>query len=80
MLDKNVLTNKFNESNEKVSIIKNLQNYCHTKGKDFIVIVPPNKESVYRDYFPKTIQELYKAPEYWHEQAENLFTKTTLTI
>lgn len=78
LLDKNVLTNKFNESNEKVSIIKNLQNYCHTKGKDFIVIVPPNKESVYRDYFPKTIQELYKAPEYWHEQAENLFTKNDI--
>lgn len=73
LLDKNVCTNKFTEANEKAILIKGLQNYCQENGKDFIIMVPPNKESAYRDYFPQVIQELYKSPEYWHQQAENLF-------
>ena len=68
LLNKDVCTTKFNEANEKATLIKDVQNYCQANGKYFIVIVPPNKESAYRDYFPKVIQELYKSPEYWHKR------------
>lgn len=74
LLDKNACINQFNEANVKTAIIKSLQNYCKIKGKDFILIIPPNKESIYRDYFPQYIQYKYKNPSYWHEQAENLFS------
>ncbi|PWM76475.1 MAG: hypothetical protein DBY32_10065 [Phascolarctobacterium sp.] len=73
LLNKSSCINNFNTPTEKMAKIKALQDYCHKNGKDFIIIVAPNKESIYRDYFPAEIQAKYKAPEYWHKQAENLF-------
>lgn len=78
LLNKNACTHKFNEANEKAAIIKNLQNYCQATGTDFIVMIPPNKEATYRDYFPQYIQSKYNSPKYWHKQAENLFSKNNI--
>lgn len=72
LLNKYSCINKFNEPQEKAVKIKELQNYCEQNGKKFIFMLPPNKESIYRDYFPKSIQEKYKAPQYWHKQADDL--------
>lgn len=64
--------NKFEDADKKIEELKSLQNYCQQNGKDFILMIPPNKESVCRDYFPQDIQAKYKTPEYWHNQAESL--------
>ena len=68
----------FKEPNEKIKRIKSLQNYCQKNGMDFILMVPPNKESVYRDYFPENIKTKYKNPKDWQKQAERLFTKNKI--
>ena len=78
LLNKNNCIKAFNDSKEKIQKIKNLQNYCRKKGIDIILMVPPNKESIYRDYFPKDLQLKYKNPEYWQNKSENLFTKNKI--
>lgn len=78
LLNKYSCINKFETPQKKADKIKELQNYCEQNGKKFIFMLPPNKESVYRDYFPENIQKKYKSPEYWHEQAYNLLTANSI--
>ena len=78
LLNKYSCINKFEMPQKKADKIKELQNYCEQNGKKFIFMLPPNKESVYRDYFPENIQKKYKSPEYWHEQAYNLLTANSI--
>lgn len=63
----------FIEPSKKIDFIKKLQNYCQSHNKDFIMMLPPKNESVYRDYFPNEIKNLYKNPEYYQDNAANLF-------
>lgn len=67
----NVIKN-FRDAQIKADSIKKLQEYCKSKGKQFILMVPPTKESVYRDYFP--MHEQRKAKEYyvWENQLRQL--------
>lgn len=78
LLNKNSCINKFYDPQEKAEKIKELQRYCEKNGKKFIFMFPPTKESIYRDYFPKRIQEKYKVPQYWHKQAENLLIANSI--
>lgn len=68
----------FKEPKEKIQKIKDLQNYCQKNKIDFIIMIPPNKESIYRDYFPEAIRSKHKIPIYWQTQAENLFKKNQI--
>lgn len=75
LLDKNACLRNFVDAENKIKKIKALQDYCNKHNKSFILLVPPNKESVYRDYFPEQIQLNYKTPEYFQIESENLFKK-----
>lgn len=68
----------FAEADKKAKYIKSLQNYCKQNGKDFIMMLPPKNESIYRDYFPNDIKAKYKEPEFYQKQAENLFDENNI--
>lgn len=75
---RNQCISNFVEPDEKSKYIKTLQKYCNDNGKDFVMMLPPKNESVYRDYFPNEIKKLYKAPEYYQKQAEEIFKKNDI--
>lgn len=70
---KDMIIKNFAEAEQKVASIKILQNYCQNKGKNFILFIPPSKETMYRDFFPADIKSLYQNPEIFLKQSEKLF-------
>ncbi len=56
----------------KVNNIKKLQEYCNAKGKQFILMVPPTKESIYRDCFPQHEQRKIKDYYVWENKLRSL--------
>ena len=70
----------FLEADDKVQHIKKLQNYCNEKKIGFIFSFPPNKESVYRDYLPVSIQLNYQSPKFWHDKAYNLLKLNSINF
>lgn len=78
LFDKYRCIRNFSDANKKIETIKKLQNYCNNNGIDFILMVPPIKESIYRDYLPQTLQLKYKNPKYWQNKAEILFSKNKI--
>lgn len=63
--------NSFKDSEKKIKIVKQIQNYCSNKHKDFIFITPPNNETIYRNMFPDYEKKKYKNPTYITTNAVN---------
>lgn len=63
--------NSFKDSEKKIKLIKQIQNYCSNKHKDFIFITPPNNETIYRNMFPDYEKKKYKEPTYITTNAIN---------
>ena len=58
----------FQDPQIKANHIKKLQDYCQSKGKQFILMVPPPKEAVYMDYFPEHEKRKFKDYFVWENQ------------
>ena len=41
-------------------------------------MIPPIKESIYRDYFPQALQLKYKNPRYWQKKSEDIFSNNKI--
>lgn len=72
LLDRNNIIKAFRDAKIKAGNIKKLQDYCNANGKQFILMVPPPKESVYRDYLPQYVQRKYKEHMVWENQLREL--------
>ncbi len=44
--------------NRNVNAVKAMQEYVEAKGKEFLYVLVPDKKTVYKEYFPKTINVL----------------------
>ncbi len=78
LFDKEFIINNFTQPTEKLANIVKLQNYCYNNGMKFILFIPPSKETLYRDFFPKEILKQYNEPTYFHLQGEKLFKENDI--
>lgn len=70
LLNKNGIIKKYNDGGIKMQRLVALQEYCRERGLGFILLLPPNKEAVYRDYFPQGIRERYEPYSFFEKQLE----------
>lgn len=61
----------FQDASVKANKIKKLQEFCNSRGVDFVYIVPAAKEAIYLDWFPK--DEQLKQDDYrvWEKKLED---------
>lgn len=68
----------FKDAQIKANNIKKLQKYCESKGKQFILMVPPPKEAIYQDYFPEYEQRKVKDYYVWENQLRRLVKENNI--
>lgn len=78
LFHKDMIITSFNEPEQKINSIKHLQSYCNEKGKNFILFIPPSKETMYREFFPEQIRNTYKKPDSFFIQSEKLLKNNNI--
>ena len=72
MLDKKNSPKRFIAKEEKIKRILEIKNFCEENGAEFIVLIPPYKETIYREKFPEYFRRATPNPLDFHREFDRL--------
>lgn len=72
LFDKTHCLHTFSDPIEKIKVIKKLQNYAYKYNKNFIFVIAPSNETIYREYLPQNIEQNLKPADFWYNKVEIL--------
>lgn len=78
LFHKDMIINDLKDTEVKIAEIKKLQDYCQGRGKNFVLFIPPSKETIYRNLFPEEIQNQYKSAFTYIGEGEKLFKQNNI--
>lgn len=68
ILSKQASIRDFKEKDLKIARLSTIQQYCEAHGTEFIVLIAPDKETVYREKFPSRFRDNTPNPVDFHHE------------